>query len=100
MVRQWLLQLVAETNIVSAEGAPGLEREIEREERESLSSITTLVFHFQGFSKVFFNYRYFYIVYGFMDVTNRYAVYRTARFLALSPHHRYLTRVQLLRGTL
>lgn len=96
---QCLLQLVAKTNIVSAKELLGWkEREGEEREKENLSSITTFVLHFQGFSKVFFNHRY--IVYGFKDVTNHYNVYRTARFLALSPHHRYPTRVQLLRGTL
>lgn len=47
-VRQCLLQLLAKTNIVPADGAPGLEIEGEERERENLCSITTFVLSFQG----------------------------------------------------
>lgn len=49
-VKQCLLQLLAKTNIVPADGAPGLEieREKKERERENLFSITTFVLSFQG----------------------------------------------------
>lgn len=54
-VRQCLLQLLAKTNIVPADGAPGLEIEREKKERENLCSIPTFVLASRDVFKVFFN---------------------------------------------
>lgn len=57
-VKQCLLQLLAKTNIVPADGAPGLEieREKKEREREKISAQSPPLFlAFRDVSKVFFN---------------------------------------------
>lgn len=55
-VRQCLLQLLAKTNIVPADGAPGLEIEREKKEREKSSAQSPPLFlASRDVSKVFFN---------------------------------------------
>lgn len=81
-VRQCLLQLLAKTNIVPAEGAPGLEREREKKKREKISPQSPPLFFTSRDVSGVSSIRY--IVYGSKDATNHSAVYRTARFLTVS----------------
>lgn len=91
-VRQCLLRCLAKTNIVPADGAPGLEREREKKKREKKSLLNHhLCFSLPGMSPKFSAIRH--IVYGLKDATNH-----SAGILALSPHQQHSTRPHLLGG--